>query len=75
LDKANDGDIVDKIDELPVLYDMQVVENIKEITLVYRKSSFMIKTIANKELFKDCSTCVVGCGKHGGCSSGCSGSN
>jgi Fe-S cluster assembly iron-binding protein IscA len=73
LDQAKDGDIIDRIEELPVLYDKEVVENIKEITLVYRKSSFMIKTITNKELFKNCSTCAVGCGKHSGGHGACPG--
>lgn len=72
MDNCRSGDIEERIDGLPILYDIQVVENIKEITLVYRKASFMVKTTLTKEQFKNCSTCKVGCKSSGGCSGGCS---
>lgn len=68
IDSFKEGDTIDKIEGLSILYDSEVIENIKEITLVYRNSSFMIKTVTTKELFKNCSTCTVGCGSNGGCS-------
>lgn len=74
LDIFEEKDIVDKIDNLPIIYDKTVVETFKEVTLVYRNASFMIKTVPIKETIKDCSTCTSGCGSKSGCGSGHSGS-
>lgn len=68
LDNYEEGDILDKIDDLSVIYNSEVTENILEITLVYRNSSFMVKTVASKELFKDCSSCSFRCKSKAGCS-------
>lgn len=67
IDNYRLGDTKDTIDNLPLIYDAEVIEHIKEITLVYRNSSFMIKTIPVKEQIKNCSTCKVGCGNKGNC--------
>lgn len=64
MDNIKEGDIQDKIDDLSILYDTELCENIKEITLVYRKSSFMVKSASDKESFKGCSSCSHGC-SHG----------
>lgn len=64
LDNCKPEDTICIIDELPIIYDREVSENIKEIALVFRKGSFMIKTETVKPLYKDCSTCTKGCGKH-----------
>jgi hypothetical protein len=73
LDNIKTGDMEELIDELPVLYDFNVLENIKEITIVLRNGTFMIKTQLLKEKVRDCAACTSGCGNKGGCSSGCSG--
>jgi Fe-S cluster assembly iron-binding protein IscA len=73
LDNVKTGDIEETIDELPILYNLLVLENIKEITVVYRNGSFMIKTEMLKEQNKDCSSCTSGCGGKGSSSGGCSG--
>ncbi|ERI90143.1 hypothetical protein HMPREF1982_04083 [Clostridiales bacterium oral taxon 876 str. F0540] len=67
LDNYNLNDIEEIIDKLPILYDNEVLENIKEITIVYRNQSLMIKTILNKEPIKDCGSCEKG----GSCSHKC----
>lgn len=66
LDNAAPKDTICMIDELPVIYDSEVSENIKEITLVYREGNFMIKTEPIKPLYKNCSTCTKGCGNNSG---------
>jgi len=73
LDNIKSEDIEEAIDELPILYDFLVLENIKELTVVYRDGSFMIKTKMLKEQKKDCSSCTSGCGGKGSSSGGCSG--
>lgn len=73
LDNHKAGDIEDTVDELPVLYDLSTLENIKEITLVHRNGSFMAKAVLHKEQRKDCSSCTSGCGGKGNSSGGCSG--
>lgn len=69
IDNYKINDIKDNIDRLPVLYNSEVVENIKEIILVYKNSSFMIKTIPVRERIKNCSACTVGCKNNKNCSS------
>lgn len=59
LDRPSYKDITDYIDELPIIYDSQLVKNINEVTLIYKNNSFMIKTILNK--IKDCDNCIEGC--------------
>jgi Fe-S cluster assembly iron-binding protein IscA len=70
IDSLRSDDSVEKIDNLEIIYDKLVTENFKEITIVYRNDSFMVKTVMKKA--KDCSTCTVGCGNKGDCSAGCS---
>ncbi|MCM8711325.1 hypothetical protein M2651_09805 [Clostridium sp. SYSU_GA19001] len=64
IDSLQKEDIIDKIDELPIIYNSQLTDNINEITLIYKNSTFMIKTVPVKRLSKDCSTCTIGC-SHG----------
>jgi Fe-S cluster assembly iron-binding protein IscA len=73
LDNVKASDITDKIDNLAMVYDHEVLDNIKEIIVVFRNSSFMIKTLLSKTKVKDCSTCKVGCKSSGNSSGGCSG--
>lgn len=73
LDNAKAQDILDKIDGLPVLYDSLVLDNIKEITVVYRNNSFMVKTELLNQQRRACSSCTKGCGGNANSSSGCSG--
>lgn len=76
VDKFNEGDTVETIDSLPIIYNSLVIDNIKEVTLVYRNNSFMTKTVLSKA--RDCGTCKVGCktdtasNSNGGCSGSCS---
>lgn len=75
LDNSKPNDIVDKIEDLNILYNSDFKENIVEITLVYRNDMFMIKasTIENLDMNSNC----VGCsGKKDACSKGnCGGCN
>lgn len=64
LDNRKDNDIADNIENLHIVYDMQILEKIKEITLVYRNASFMIKTILNELSKKDCANCKAACNKN-----------
>lgn len=78
LDNPKEDDKIDKVDEISFIYDDELIENIKEVIIVYRNNSFMIKTENVKELYKDCANCTKGCGTgHGksGCGScgGCGG--
>ncbi|QGU96535.1 hypothetical protein GOM49_16760 [Clostridium bovifaecis] len=64
--------IVQIIDNIPFIYDEQVISNIKSIELKCENSSFMIKSTPIKPTLRDCSTCNSGCGSKGNCNS-CSG--
>lgn len=79
LDNTNPDDTLCLIDELPIVYNNEVSENIKEITLVYRDGALMIKAEPIKPLYKNCSTCTKGCGGHKNastdCNKNCSGNN
>lgn len=57
LDNLRSEDITDNIESLPVVYNAEILEKIREITLVYRNSSFMINTILYNIKKKDCSSC------------------
>lgn len=73
LDNIKSGDVKDYIDELPIVYDLPVLENIREIIVVYRNGSFMLKTKMVNEEIRNCSSCTKGCGGKGNSSGGCSG--
>lgn len=66
LDNLRDNDFTENIEGLSIAYDIEVLEKIKEMTLVYRNSSFMIKTIINDNHIKNCSTCNSTCNKNCG---------
>lgn len=72
LDNLQPEDIIDTIEELPFVYNYETLENIKEVTIVYRKGSFMANSKLSKEIIKDCSTCKSGCGGKGSTKGGCS---
>jgi Fe-S cluster assembly iron-binding protein IscA len=61
LDNKNSKDIIDNIENLPIVYDMDVLEKVSEITLVYRKNSFMLKTILKNMNKKNCENCNRSC--------------
>lgn len=46
LDNYKDGDIKDNADKLNIIYDESLMNNISEITLVYKNSMFMVKNKA-----------------------------
>ncbi|GAA0782956.1 hypothetical protein [Hathewaya limosa] len=60
LDIKKDTDLEDKIDDLQIIYSEDLLKVIKEVTIVYRNNSFLIKTIMTNNSF---------CGKK--CSSNC----
>lgn len=62
LDNAENNDIVEFIDELPFIYNSELINNIKEVTIVYREGSFMMKSLPVNTIIKDCATCKLGCG-------------
>ncbi|MDP4177978.1 MAG: hypothetical protein Q8900_06500 [Bacillota bacterium] len=63
LDNNSTNDFIeDKIDNLPVLYNKNLHDSIKEIILIYKNSNFMIKAINNENIKKtscggSCSLC------------------
>lgn len=64
LDNLKANDITDNIEGLPIIYNIEALEKVKEITLVYRKSSFMINTILNDAYNKNCANCTSTCNKN-----------
>lgn len=63
-DNVSAMDITDKIDNLQIAYDTEVLERINEITLVYRNNSFMVKTIINNVHENKCANCKSNCNKN-----------
>lgn len=67
LDSAQDELISDSIEDLPMQYDLEFADNIKEVTLIYNNSSFLIKPELYEERKKNCSGCCkakdVNCSK------------
>lgn len=64
LDNKNTSDIIDNIENLSIVYDMNVFERISEITLVYRKNTFMLKTILKDTHKNTCADCNKSCSKN-----------
>jgi Fe-S cluster assembly iron-binding protein IscA len=48
------------ISGIPFIFDKDVNSNIKEIELIYKNSSLMIKATPAKPMIKDCSSCSGG---------------
>ncbi len=71
LDNVRAGDIEETIEKLPIIYNSLVIGNIKDITVVYRNGSFMVKTELLNGLKSNCSTCTSGCGGNANASEGC----
>ena len=59
LDNIKDGDIKDKVDELPFIYDYHISNTISELTIVYKDLSLQIKTEFYEPISKSsgCSGC------------------
>jgi len=57
LDNSQDKLISDSIEDLPIQYDIDFVNNIKAVTLIYNKSSFLIKPELYEEPKKNCRSC------------------
>jgi Fe-S cluster assembly iron-binding protein IscA len=72
LDNAQADDFIDTIEDLPFLYDLETAENINEVTIVYRKGSFMVNSKLANEKVKNCADCKSGCGGKGSSQGGCS---
>ncbi|MFL0267730.1 hypothetical protein [Candidatus Clostridium radicumherbarum] len=64
LDNKNSWDIIDNIENLPIVYDVKVFERISEITLVFRKNTFMLKTTLKDSNKNTCSDCNRSCSKN-----------
>ncbi|MFL0247812.1 hypothetical protein [Candidatus Clostridium stratigraminis] len=64
LDNNNSWDIIDNIENLPIVYDVKVFERISEITLVFRKNTFMLKTTLKDSNKNACSDCNRSCSKN-----------
>lgn len=68
LHKEEDEGLLDKVEDVKILYDKELMEKIKEIQLIYTKKGFMVKT-TSLENKKDCGGCNSGgCG---GCGKSC----
>lgn len=67
LDNFLEGDIKDKIDELPILYDEQLAAQAEQIIIVYRKNSLMLKVVkrqnSDSKCTHNCTACSSKCGK------------
>lgn len=64
LDIRKDTDLEDKIDNLKILYSEDLLKVIKEVTIVYRNNSFLIKNTMTNNSFcgnKCSSTCKSNC--------------
>lgn len=73
LDTPKPGDIEDCIENLPLLYNMELANLLKEITIVYRENSFMIKALNIKDSQNLCNNCTkskegcTNCNRCSGC--------
>lgn len=62
LDNVNHNFIVDKVDNLHVIYDNILLNNISEIQIVFKNNKFMIKTIKkNNNCNSSCNNCNKYC--------------
>jgi len=57
LDTSQDKLISDSIEDLPIQYDLDFADNIKAVTLIYNKSSFLIKPELYEEPKSNCGSC------------------
>jgi len=57
LDILQNDMISDSIENLPIQYDLDFAEKIKSVTLIYSKSSFMVKPELYEEPKKNCESC------------------
>ena len=55
LDTPQDTLVSDSIEDLPIQYDLDFADKIKSVTLIYNKSSFLVKPELYEEPKKNCS--------------------
>lgn len=60
LDNKKDNDTEDKVENLTIVYDDEIITHIKEIILTYRKNSFMVKTILKDGVKNSCTKKIQG---------------
>lgn len=58
LDTPKSEDIEDCIEDLPLLYTMELKDFLKEITIVYREDSFMVKALNAEGSQSFCTNCT-----------------
>ncbi|WP_027624169.1 hypothetical protein [Clostridium lundense] len=74
LDNMNESNIIDKIDDLNIIYDENLLNNISEIQLIYKNNGFAAKALPRDGSFpcnnthRDNSSCGSGCSK---CNNNC----
>jgi Fe-S cluster assembly iron-binding protein IscA len=75
LDNADNIDIIDKIENITLIYDDNLINNIREIQLIYKNNSFAVKALprnnefsCNNKNHNDDSSCDRVCSK---CSKKC----
>lgn len=75
LDTIDRSNIIDKIDDLNIIYDENLINNISEIQLIYRNNDFAVKALPRDNVFScnkkhgdNSSSCGSGCSK---CNKGC----
>lgn len=69
LDNIDGSKIIDKVEDLTIIYDENLLQNIREIQLIYRNNEFAIKTLA-KDNQLSCNHKNSNCSSN--CGSGCS---
>ena len=64
LDNIENNILLDKIEDINIAYDKELVDKVKEITLIYTEKGFMVKATA----IDNSNSCKSNCG---GCNKGC----
>lgn len=57
LDTLQDELISDTVEDLPIQYNLDFADKIKSVTLIYNKSSLLIKPELYEEPIKNCGSC------------------
>lgn len=74
LDDIHEGDYLDTVDTLEIIYDDDLISHIKEVSIIYQNASFKVKTLPQEDAPSGCGESCSTKAEQAGCS-GCSGSN
>ncbi|WP_315115974.1 hypothetical protein [uncultured Clostridium sp.] len=73
LDTIKEIDFADKVEDISIVYDEELVDKVDEIQIIYTNKGFMVKTASANETneTKGCASRSNGCGSCSGCGKGC----